>query len=59
MNEQNYKLKVVCKNCNFCGEITLEKGVAVDDSVCPECGCRKLVKQYQPIRIIPNIENYS
>lgn len=58
MSEEKYNLEVCCKNCNFDGTVELEKGMKVEDSLCPECGCKTLVKKMRPIRIIPSHENF-
>lgn len=58
MNEEKYKLEVRCKNCNFDGTVELKKGMKVEDSLCPECSCKTLIKKMRPIRIVPDIPNY-
>jgi ssDNA-binding Zn-finger/Zn-ribbon topoisomerase 1 len=53
-----YKMKVWCPNCDFGGEVEINKGVKVDEHPCPECGNLGLRKKLKPMRIVPNIPNY-
>jgi len=39
-----YKLKVFCPNCEFRGEIEIEKGVPYDKTECTNCGVSGLMK---------------
>jgi len=59
MEETNiYKMNVVCNNCDFKDEIDIEKGKAIEDKECPNCGLCELNKVQKPMRLIPRHENY-
>lgn len=42
---QHYTVAVICENCFFKGELTLELGLLVKNTPCPECGNRALERQ--------------
>lgn len=45
MNEnRTYKAKVYCKNCDFRGQIDIEKGQTIDKTECTNCGNTELMK---------------
>lgn len=60
MENNSYKTKVTCDNCNFVGDVDIEKGTKVSDSSCPDCGCKELKLKSEPknIRIRPMTQNY-
>lgn len=47
MNEENtegaYKVKAVCNNCEWEGEVEIQKGTRVEEQPCPQCGCAALM----------------
>jgi len=45
MNDGNtYKVKVYCSNCDLRGEIDIQKGKKVEETVCPNCGTLEITK---------------
>ncbi|MCH7648074.1 MAG: hypothetical protein IIA83_05665 [Thaumarchaeota archaeon] len=42
MEEETYKRKVYCTNCNFRNEIDIAKGTKVEKATCPNCGNKTL-----------------
>lgn len=58
MNEVTYILPVACYNCDWSGNLTLEKGVPFEQNIfapkldtknqCPNCGCSTLSKRSIP-----------
>jgi len=48
---ETYKIKVACRNCDFEGEVDIEKSIEVKEAICPQCGCTTLTKS----STLPNI----
>ena len=48
MKEETYTVKVSCQNCNWEGNIKVEKGTLATENPCPNCGCDTLVKPNVP-----------
>jgi len=40
--EEIYEIDTVCTNCNFKNKMELPKGKAVEETLCPNCGCKTL-----------------
>lgn len=40
--KKTYTVKVVCRNCNFTGEVQIGLGVLVAQRACTNCGCASL-----------------
>jgi DNA-directed RNA polymerase subunit RPC12/RpoP len=57
--KENYKTEATCKNCDFSGEVGIPKGAKIEDCDCPNCGCKNLVKNERPIRIIPRHSSFK
>ncbi len=58
MNEETYKAKVFCLNCDFEDTLDIEKGLRIEDKECPKCGNKTLNKKFEAGRIIPRQEDY-
>ena len=39
---ENYKIGVVCSNCEYHGPVAIHKGMLVKDTPCPQCGNKTL-----------------
>jgi hypothetical protein len=52
MNEETYKMNVVCANCLFKGEIEMEKGIKPGGKECPKCGCFELSRYDSPVLFV-------
>lgn len=42
--KNTYSVRVKCFNCGLKKRIEVQRGVRVDDSKCPNCGCRSIDK---------------
>jgi len=43
-NENTYKARVYCSNCDFKKEIDIQKAKKVEETACPNCGTMELGK---------------
>lgn len=55
---ETYKLKVYCTNCNFKGEIEIQKGVAYSNQECLNCGVADLKFVQEPAIMTMKKINY-
>jgi hypothetical protein len=47
-NKRNsYEVDVICYNCDFKGEVDVNKGIQIKEAVCPKCG-NKTLRQALP-----------
>lgn len=44
MPNETYKVHCKCTNCDYNGKTEIEKGMKVEESECPTCGCKTLNK---------------
>ena len=38
----SYEIGVVCSNCEYHGPVTINKGILVSNTQCPQCGNKTL-----------------
>ncbi len=44
MANDTYTLTVYCKNCDYAGDLQIQKGSPLAEAFCPKCQCRTLSK---------------
>jgi len=44
---ETYKITLQCNNCNNTNEVEIEKGDPISEGICPNCGCKGLVKPFE------------
>ncbi len=44
MQNDTYTLTVSCKNCDYVGDVQIQKGKPVTEACCPKCQCQTLSK---------------
>jgi len=49
MHYDTYTLTVACGNCDFTGNIQIQKGSQVTETLCPKCQCLTLLKHADQI----------
>ncbi len=60
MTETNsYKKSVYCQNCDFKGEIEIQKGQTIEQTECPNCGNAELIKDFGSVVLRPDVGNYE
>ncbi|HAV10165.1 MAG TPA: hypothetical protein DCX22_00895 [Dehalococcoidia bacterium] len=45
MQNDTYTLTVSCDNCDFIGDVQIQKGKLISEAYCPKCQCQTLSKQ--------------
>lgn len=57
---ETYKANVFCKNCNFKGEIDIQKGQTIEFTECTNCGNNTLIKHQDVIvgRLRPSHDDF-
>lgn len=59
MPDETYFQEVYCSNCPFKGGVYILKGTKINDSPCPNCGCKELERSYENVTLTPHNENYE